>query len=278
MTSASARPTARLASASPWPCCRAASAAPCASIDRSASRLRPASRCFCRSTSAGFKHSRDQFALAALDFRVLHLDLLFALYPLDAHLLGDYLLLHDVGLDIIGLVGGGLLLAHSRHVVGPLQFEVALGFGLLGRRRRFRHDALLVGLRPGDRRFAHRLGALDRRVAARLLLSAISAFRLIAAMSGKPMFMMYSFLSRTSLIVNDTISRPILSMSSADVAAHSVRHHLRLLHDLLDRQLADDAAQVAFHHQPNQPFALNGVLGQQLLGCRANASRDRSSP
>ena len=47
---------------------------------------------------------------------------------------------------------------------------------------------------------------------------AIFAVRLIAAMSGKPMFTIYSFLSRTSLMVNDTITRPILSMSSADVA------------------------------------------------------------
>ena len=38
--------------------------------------------------------------------------------------------------------------------------------------------------------------------------------------------------------------------------AHAVAHHLRLLDDLFHRELADDAAQVAFHHQADQPFAL----------------------
>ena len=38
--------------------------------------------------------------------------------------------------------------------------------------------------------------------------------------------------------------------------AHAVADHLRLLHDLFHRELADDAAQVAFHHQPDQAFAL----------------------
>ena len=55
-------------------------------------------------------------------------------------------------------------------------------------------------------------------------------------------------------------------MSSAQVAAHPLGDHLRLLDDLLDRQLADDAAQVPFHHQPDQALALLGRLGQELLG------------
>ena len=36
---------------------------------------------------------------------------------------------------------------------------------------------------------------------------------------------------------------------AGDVLAHPVGHHLRLLDDLLDRQLADDAAQVALHRR-----------------------------
>ena len=55
-------------------------------------------------------------------------------------------------------------------------------------------------------------------------------------------------------------------MSSAQVDAHAVGDHLRLLDDLLDRELADDAAQVAFHHQADQAFALLRRLGQELLG------------
>ena len=85
------------------------------------------------------------------------------------------------------------------------------------------------------------------------------------ATSGRPMLTMYSFLSRTSLIVNDTTSSPILFMSSAQVRAHAVGDHLRLLHDLLDRELADDAAQMPFHHQPDQALALLRRLGQELL-------------
>src|SRR2546423_786013 len=38
--------------------------------------------------------------------------------------------------------------------------------------------------------------------------------------------------------------------------AHAVAHHLRLLDDLLHRELADDAAQVPLQHQADQPLAL----------------------
>ena len=48
--------------------------------------------------------------------------------------------------------------------------------------------------------------------------------------------------------------------------AHALAHHLRLLDDLLHRQLADDAAQMAFHHQADQPLALRRRLGEELLG------------
>ncbi len=48
--------------------------------------------------------------------------------------------------------------------------------------------------------------------------------------------------------------------------AHPFAHHLRLLDDLLHRQLADDAAQMALHHQADQPFAQLRRLGEELLG------------
>ena len=47
---------------------------------------------------------------------------------------------------------------------------------------------------------------------------ATSASRRMRAMSGRPMFVMYSFLSRTSLMVKEMTSSPILLMSSAHVA------------------------------------------------------------
>ena len=62
-------------------------------------------------------------------------------------------------------------------------------------------------------------------------------------------------------------------MSSAQVDRIRSADHLGLLDDLLDRELADDAAQVPFHHQPDQPFALVGRLGQELLGRRLDRLR-----
>ena len=47
--------------------------------------------------------------------------------------------------------------------------------------------------------------------------------------------------------------------------AHAVAHHLRLLDDLLHRELADDAAQVPLQHQADQPLALLVALGEELL-------------
>ena len=59
-----------------------------------------------------------------------------------------------------------------------------------------------------------RLMAVSRSASA----AATSASRLMRAISGRPILVMYSFLSRTSLMVNETTSSPILLMSSAQVA------------------------------------------------------------
>ena len=58
-----------------------------------------------------------------------------------------------------------------------------------------------------------RLMAMSRSASA----AATSASRLMRAMSGRPMLVMYSFLSRTSFKVKLTTSSPILLMSSAQV-------------------------------------------------------------
>ena len=55
--------------------------------------------------------------------------------------------------------------------------------------------------------------------------------------------------------------------------AHAVRDHLRLFHDLLDGELADDPTQMAFHHEPNQALALFRPLGQELLRRGADGHR-----
>jgi len=46
---------------------------------------------------------------------------------------------------------------------------------------------------------------------------------------------------------------------------HAVADHLWLLHDFFDRQLPDDSAQMAFHDQLNQAFALLIALRQELF-------------
>src|SRR5207248_10015654 len=51
------------------------------------------------------QNSRDQFFLTAINFRFLNFDLLFFLNLLHLHLLSDDLLLHDIGLNVIRLVG-----------------------------------------------------------------------------------------------------------------------------------------------------------------------------
>ena len=51
---------------------------------------------------------------------------------------------------------------------------------------------------------------------------------------------------------------------------HAISNHLWLLYDFFHRELADDAAQMSFHHQANQSLALLISLGQKLLGCGQN--------
>ncbi|MGH9536663.1 MAG: hypothetical protein ACRD3H_01995, partial [Terriglobales bacterium] len=82
------------------------------------------------------QHGCDQLFLAAVDFGFLNLDLLFFFDLLYLHLLGDDLLLHDVGLDVIGFVGLGLLALGDFDVLCFLDFEVAGCFRLLGHGKR----------------------------------------------------------------------------------------------------------------------------------------------
>ena len=45
--------------------------------------------------------------------------------------------------------------------------------------------------------------------------------------------------------------------------AHAFGHHFGFLDDLLDGELADDAAQVAFHNQADEAFALGGGISKE---------------
>src|SRR5579862_6192165 len=211
------------------------------------------------------QHGGDQFALAPLDFGVLHGDFVLFLYLLDLHLLRDHLLLHDVGLDLISLVGGGLLLLHDLVIVGLLDLQIARGFRLLGLRQRFGQHPLLIGLRLGHGGRARRFRALDGCVTLGFGGShigvALDARHVRAAHVADVVVLVADFLNGE----RDHFQAHLVHVVRAG-GAHAVSHHFRLLDDLFHRQLPDDAAQVAFHHQPDQPFAFLVGLGQELLG------------
>ena len=191
----------------------------------------------------------------ALDLGVLHLDLLLLLDLLDLHLLGDHLLLHDVGLDLVGLVRLRLLLLGGFQILGLLDLEIALRFGLRGQRLGFRQHPLLVGLRLGDGGFALRDGPLDRGIAlgfgGRHVGVALDARDIRPAHVGDVLVLVLHFLDGE----RDHLEPHLVHVVGAG-GAHALAHHLRLFDDLFHRELADDAAQVAFHHQPDQAFAL----------------------
>ena len=136
---------------------------------------------------------------------------------LHLHLFGDHLLQHDIGLQLVCFVGHGLLAAALLGILRLLDIQIALRLRLPGLRGSLGDDTFLVGLRLGDGGFSERV-ALLIAVSRSASAVAISASRLMRATSGRPMFEMYSFLSRTSLMVKEMTSRPILLMSSAQVA------------------------------------------------------------
>src|SRR6266566_3751031 len=82
------------------------------------------------------QHGCDQFFLAARDLRFLYFHLLFFLDLLHLHLFSDDLLLHDVGLYVIGLIGLRLLPLGDFEELCPLDFEIALRLGLFRQGKR----------------------------------------------------------------------------------------------------------------------------------------------
>ena len=84
------------------------------------------------------------------------------------------------------------------------------------------------------------------------------------------MLVMYSFLSRTSRIVNEITSSPILLMSSIHVErmrSATISGSFTICSTV---KLSDDAAQMALHHQAYQTLTLIRRFGKELLGSRKN--------
>src|SRR5580698_7442291 len=215
------------------------------------------------------QHSCDQLALAALDFRILHFHLSFTLDLLHFYRLGDHALLHHVGLDLVGFVGGGLRLLGHFEIRGLLQVEVAFRFGLLRERSGFRRDAFLIGLRLSNGRGACGFRTLDGDVAfgfgGRHFGVTADACDVRTAHIGDVFVFVAHLFNREA-----DYFEALLGHVAGVGGAHAVGNHLRLFDDLFDRELADDAAEVTLHHQADEDFALLGALGEELFGRGAN--------
>ncbi len=143
---------------------------------------------------------------------------------------------------------------------------------MLGQRSGFGGDAFLIGLCLRNGRGACRFGALDGDVAVGFgggyFRIALDARDVRPAHVGDVFVFVADFFNGEA---HDF--EPHLAHVVGAGGAHAIANHFRFLHDLLDRELADDAAQVAFHHEADQAFALFRPLGQELFGCRANGLR-----
>src|SRR6266576_3691905 len=210
------------------------------------------------------QYRRNEFLLATIDLGFLHLDLAFFLHLLHPHAFGDHLLLHDVCLDVVRLVSLRLLLLGNFEVLRFLDLQIALRLGLLGLRQRFGQYPFLVGLRLRNRSFASRGGPLDGSVSLRFHRShvrvALDARYVRLAHVGDVLVLVAHFLDGER-----NHFQPHLAHVISAGGAHTLAYHLGLLHDFFHRELSDDAAQMAFHHQSDQSLALLICLGQELL-------------
>ena len=145
-----------------------------------------------------------------------------------------------------------------------LDFQIPIRFGLLGLRQRFGQHALLIGLRLRHRRRPHGFGALDGRVALGFgrchVGIALDAGDVGTAHVGDVVVLVANFFDGERNHFQAHLAHVVRAG-----AAHAVAHHLRLLHDLLHRKLADNAAQMAFHHQPDQSLPRLIGFGEKLL-------------
>src|SRR6185437_4649231 len=211
------------------------------------------------------QHGSDQLILVARNFSFLHFGLLLALNELDLYLLSDDLLLLDVLLDLICLVGLSLLLFDHLGVFGSFHFQITRCFCLFGLRKCLCQHTFLIGLGAGDGGCALRFGFFDSRVAFSFgggnVGIALDAGDVRAAHVGDVLVLIANFLDGE----RDHFQAHLAHIGGAG-GAHAVADHLRLFYNLLHRELADDAAQMTFHHQADQPFTLLRSLGEELLG------------
>ena len=223
-----------------------------------------------------FQNGGDQLFLVAQDFGLLHFDFLLFFHLANLDGFGRNLLLHDVRLNVVRLVGLRLLPFDDFDILRFLDLQVALCFGLRGKRQRFGEHSFLIGLRPGDSGGARGFGTPDSGIAFRFgggnIGIALDAGDIRAAHIGDVFVLVANFLDGERDYFEAHLAHVVRTGG-----AHAVTHHLGLFYDLLDRQLADDAAQMTFHHQTNQTFARLVCLGQELLGGSLDRFRVASS-
>src|SRR5439155_20127278 len=211
-----------------------------------------------------FQHSRDKLFFTTVDLGLLYFDLLFLFDLLDLHLLGHHLLLHVVGLDVIGFIGLRLLPFRDFQELGFLDLEIARRLSLLRHRKGFCQDALLIGLRLGDRSFALRQRTLDRVVTISFRGSNIRVTldaRDVGLAHVGDVFVLVTDLFNGE---GNHLETHLVHVVGAG-GTHAVSNHLRLLHDFFHCELSDDAAQMPFHDQPDESFALLVSLGKELF-------------
>ena len=174
-------------------------------------------------------------------------------------------MLHDVRLNVVRLVGLRLLFFRDFEILRFLNLEVALRLGLLGLGECLCQHALLVGLRLGNCSFPRCHGTLDRSVAlgfgGRDVGVAFNAGDVGLAHVGDVLVLVADLFNGEG----NYLEAHLVHVIGAG-GAHAIAHHLRLLDNFFDGELSDDAAQMAFHDQADQAFALLIAFGEELLG------------
>ena len=213
-----------------------------------------------------------QLLFAAFDLGFLHRGFGLDAHLLDLDLLGDHFLLLYVGFDLVRLVGGGLLHLDRLEIIGPFHFEVALGFGLAGLAGGFGDDLLLIGFGLGDAGIAQRLSATDDGVTLGFRGGNIGGALDEGDIGTTHIENVFVAIAHFLDGEGDDLEAHLVHVIG-DIGAHAVGHHLRFLDDVLDRELTNDAAQMSFHDEANQRFALLRRFVQELLGRGQDADR-----
>ena len=207
---------------------------------------------------------RHELGGTALGLSLLDLDLLLLLDDGDLGLLFHLRLLRNARLDVVGAVGLCLLPGDSCRVVRLTHLQVALGLGLRGLGEGLSQHAVLVGPGAGLRRLAQGLGLAHGDVARRLGLGNLG--HLLVACDLRPAHVL-----DIARLFGHVLEREGHDLQAelvevgGDGLAHAGGHELRVLDQLLDGELAHDAAQMALHHLAHHRLAVFLGLAQELV-------------